>query len=137
MALTTLMLELSGPDALLYQFSVEALFLGAPVMHVSGERVVLSGPTGREPLVGLRVSLHEASDPRHQRAAQSAQYPQSKQKLRLAAIAEPTLLHRPLKTAPDALLGSCAGFPQSPERQACHVNHAPRPLAGPVAYSPN
>jgi len=60
MPLTNLMLELSGPDASLYQFSVEALFLGAPVMQVSGERVVLSGPTGREPLVGLRVALEEA-----------------------------------------------------------------------------
>ncbi len=60
MPLTNLMLELSGPDASLYQFSVEALFLGSPVMRVSGERVVLSGPTGREPLVGLRVALEEA-----------------------------------------------------------------------------
>jgi hypothetical protein len=60
MPLTNLMLELSGPDASLYQFSVDALFLGAPVMQVSGERVVLSGPTGRETLVGLRVALEEA-----------------------------------------------------------------------------
>jgi hypothetical protein len=66
MALTTLMLELSGPDALLYQFSVEALFLGAAVMHVSGERIVLSGPTGREPLVGLRVALQEMSNQKDQ-----------------------------------------------------------------------
>jgi hypothetical protein len=63
MPLTNLMLELSGPDAPLYQFSVEALFLGSPVMRVSGERVVVSGPTGREPLVGLRVALEEASNP--------------------------------------------------------------------------
>ena len=60
MPLTNVMLELSGPDASAYQFSVEALFLGAPVMHASGERVVLSGPTGREPLVGLRLALEEA-----------------------------------------------------------------------------
>jgi hypothetical protein len=73
MALTTLMLELSGPDVSLYQFSVEALFLGAPVMHVSGERIVLSGPTGREPLVGLRVALQETSNQRHQEAAQDIQ----------------------------------------------------------------
>ena len=43
MALTGLMFELSGPDAALYQFSAEALFLGSPVMRVSGERVVVSG----------------------------------------------------------------------------------------------
>ena len=52
MALTGLMLELSGPDASLYQFSAEALFLGSPVMRVNGERVVVSGPTGREPWLG-------------------------------------------------------------------------------------
>ena len=79
MALTTLMLELSGPDASLYQFSVEALFLGAPVMRVSGERVVVSGPTGREPLVGLRVALQEANN-QNDRVVQSGQAPQSKQK---------------------------------------------------------
>ena len=28
-------------------------------MRVSGERVVVSGPTGREPLVGLRVALQK------------------------------------------------------------------------------
>ena len=61
MPLTGVMLELSGPDASLYQFSFEALFLGSPVMRATGERVVLSGPTGREPLVGLRVALEEAS----------------------------------------------------------------------------
>src|ERR1700678_896166 len=58
MALTGLMLELSGPDAPLYQISAEALFLGSPVMRESGERVVVSGPTGREPLVGLRGAGH-------------------------------------------------------------------------------
>lgn len=62
MPLTTLTLELSGPSAGLYQFSVEALFLGAPVMRASGERVVVSGPTGREPLVGLRVAIDEANN---------------------------------------------------------------------------
>jgi len=79
MPLTNVMLELSGPDAPLYQFSVEGLFLGAPVMHVSGERVVLSGPTGREPLVGLRVALEEAST-RNNRVTQSDQTRRTDQK---------------------------------------------------------
>ena len=61
MPLTNVMLELSGPDAWLYRLSVEALFLGSPVMQESGERVVLSGPTSREPLVGLRVAIAEAA----------------------------------------------------------------------------
>ena len=79
MPLTNLMLELSGPDASLYQFSVEALFLGSPVMRVSGERVVVSGPTGREPLVGLRVALDEANV-QNDEAAQTAFAHQSNQK---------------------------------------------------------
>ena len=79
MPLTNLMLELSGPDASVYQFSVEALFLGAPVMHASGERVVLSGPTGREPLVGLRVALEEAGAQNNQ-VTQTNQAHQTDQK---------------------------------------------------------
>ena len=59
MPLTALMFELSGPDASRYQFVVEALFLGSPITRVTGPRVVLSGPSGREPLVGLRVALEE------------------------------------------------------------------------------
>lgn len=53
-------LELSGPGAADHQFSAEAIFLGSPTMRVSGQRVVLSGPTGREPLVGFRLRLEEA-----------------------------------------------------------------------------
>lgn len=53
-------LELSGPAASDHQFSAEAIFLGSPTMRVSGQRVVLSGPTGREPLVGFRMRLEEA-----------------------------------------------------------------------------
>lgn len=50
-------LEVSGPGALGYQLAVEAVFLGSPKFRVTGERVVLAGPTGQEPLVGLRVAL--------------------------------------------------------------------------------
>ena len=59
MPLTSLMFELSGPEASRYQFAVEALFLGSPITRVTGPRVEVSGPTGREPLVGLRVGLEE------------------------------------------------------------------------------
>jgi hypothetical protein len=52
-----LTLEMSGPDTANAQFTVEALFLGSPVMSATGKVIVLSGPTGREPLVGLRVGL--------------------------------------------------------------------------------
>ncbi len=82
MPLTNLMLELSGPDASVYQFSVEALFLGAPVMQASGERVVLSGPTGREPLVGLRVALEEPGTQNNQnnQVTQASQVHRTNQK---------------------------------------------------------
>jgi hypothetical protein len=55
--LTGLLFELSGPDAPNHNLVAEALFLGAPVVRHSGWRVVLSGATGREPLVGLRLWL--------------------------------------------------------------------------------
>ena len=88
MPLTNVMLELSGPDASAYQFSVEALFLGAPVMHASGERVVLSGPTGREPLVGLRLALEEASAENNQ-VTQTDQAHQTNQKNQVQRPATP------------------------------------------------
>jgi hypothetical protein len=49
--------EISGPAVTGYQITADAIFLGSPQMRVSGQRVVLSGPTGREPLVGLRLQI--------------------------------------------------------------------------------
>jgi hypothetical protein len=56
-----LVLELSGPGASRYQFAAEAIFLGSPRQRATGKRVTLSGPTGREPLVGLRLRLNEVN----------------------------------------------------------------------------
>jgi hypothetical protein len=53
--LTGVVLQMDGNADL--QFSAEAIFLSAPSLRAIGRRVVLSGPTGREPLVGLRVSV--------------------------------------------------------------------------------
>jgi hypothetical protein len=50
-------LELSGPSTAGQQLSVEATFLGSPMLHRVGSRISLAGPTGREPLVGLKLSL--------------------------------------------------------------------------------
>ena len=61
MPIVGLMLELSGSDAANLQFSVEAIFLGSPTKQVIGKRIVVSGPTGREPLVGLRIALERVS----------------------------------------------------------------------------
>ena len=60
LALVGVVLELSGPGAARYRFQTEALFLGSPVMKASGQRVVLGGPTGGEPLVGLRLAVQPA-----------------------------------------------------------------------------
>ena len=56
-----LMLEMSGPGAANVEFTTEAIFLGAPAMRMTGTRVTAAGPTGREPLVGLRLGI-EATD---------------------------------------------------------------------------
>ena len=50
-------LEISGAAATGYQLVVDAIFLGSPQMRITGQRTVLAGPTGREPLVGLRVGV--------------------------------------------------------------------------------
>jgi hypothetical protein len=62
--ITSVVLELSGPIASNYQLWAEALFLSSPILRAIGQRVVLSGPTSREPLVGLRIAIEstEISD---------------------------------------------------------------------------
>lgn len=53
--LTGIVLEMSGTEEL--KFVAEAGFLNAPTLRAVGKRVVLSGPTNREPLVGLRIGI--------------------------------------------------------------------------------
>jgi hypothetical protein len=57
--LVGVMLEMSGSGAANFQFIAEAIFLGSPALRLEGKRVVLSGPTGREPLVGLRLRIQD------------------------------------------------------------------------------
>jgi hypothetical protein len=59
--LTGVAFELSGEASSDYRLCVEAGFLASPIMRETGKRVVLSGPTGREPLVGLRMNLELAN----------------------------------------------------------------------------
>jgi hypothetical protein len=49
--------ELSDAAAQSMQIEVDAIFLGSPQMHAVGPRTILAGPTGREPLVGLKLRL--------------------------------------------------------------------------------
>jgi len=61
MPIVALFLEMSGSGGENLQFVADALFLGAPTKRIIGKRIVVSGPTGREPLVGLRISVSIAA----------------------------------------------------------------------------
>ena len=54
---TALSVAIAGPSASAFMLKCEALFLGTQVLRKSGLSIDLSGPTGLEPLVGLRLSL--------------------------------------------------------------------------------
>jgi hypothetical protein len=61
--LTGVVLEMSSTDEL--EFVAEAGFLNAPTLRAVGKRVVLSGPTNREPLVGLRIGIERVATVEH------------------------------------------------------------------------
>jgi hypothetical protein len=72
MPIVAVALEMSGPGATNFQFVVEAIFLASPAMRITGRHVVASGPTGREPLVGLRLGIEKVDGvPRLRRKASS------------------------------------------------------------------
>ena len=56
-------LEMSGAAASSFRMVSEAAFLGAPIARTSGKQIEMSGPTGREPLVGFRLRLDEINIP--------------------------------------------------------------------------
>jgi len=66
-------LELIGPGVTSMQLVAEALFLGTPVMRIAGTRVTLSGPSGLEPLIGLKLSV----EAKQQEASQDAPAPET------------------------------------------------------------
>jgi hypothetical protein len=66
---TGIVIELSGTGAANTEVIAEAVFLSAPILRAVGQRVVLIGPTGREPLVGLRLAI--------QRTGRSASHAQA------------------------------------------------------------
>ena len=55
--------EISGSTAAGQQLVVDSIFLGSPQTRAVGQRVVIGGPTGREPLVGLRVRIDPMDRP--------------------------------------------------------------------------
>jgi hypothetical protein len=58
--ISSLVIEMSGDGAAARQFVAEAVFLNSPMLRATGRRVLLSGPTGREPMVGLRITIEGA-----------------------------------------------------------------------------
>ena len=56
-------LEISGRAANSYELVADAVFWDAPPIRARGSRVFLSGLTGREPLVGLRVDFESVNVP--------------------------------------------------------------------------
>lgn len=75
MPVVGVILEMSGGEEHNCQFVAEAIFLGSPAMRVTGKRVVLAGPTGRETLVGLRVGIEEKGAQAKPGAARSQAQP--------------------------------------------------------------
>jgi hypothetical protein len=55
--LTGVALEMSGPAASHYTLTAEAIFLGSPAVRITGQRINLAGPSGREPLVGIKLTF--------------------------------------------------------------------------------
>jgi len=60
--LVGLRLRLVGEQAESCDLSVDALFLGAPIMNRRGREMELIGPGGNDPLVGLRLGLVEGRE---------------------------------------------------------------------------
>jgi hypothetical protein len=52
-----LQVEVGGAAARHYHYALDLLFLGAPTIQLTGQRMEGAGPTGREPLVGLRLNV--------------------------------------------------------------------------------
>jgi hypothetical protein len=61
--IVSIRLEMSGAAASSFRLVSEAAFLGAPIARTSGKQIEMSGPTGREPLVGFRLRLDEINIP--------------------------------------------------------------------------
>jgi hypothetical protein len=69
-------IEIEGSAAFGRQLVVESVFLGSPPTKIVGRRVVLAGPTGREPLVGLRVRIEPEENPHALRPASRTSVPE-------------------------------------------------------------
>jgi len=84
MPIVAFALEICGPGATNFQFVVEAIFLASPAVRIAGKHVVASGPTGREPLVGLRLGVEKVDGvPRPHRKVSAPKSKRSANKVRV------------------------------------------------------
>ncbi len=60
-------IELTGSGVAAMQLVAEALFLGTPIIRAVGQRLMLSGPSGLEPLIGLKFNI----EPKQQEAGET------------------------------------------------------------------
>lgn len=56
-SLTALNLSLSGPNSPRYELCGQAVFLGGGIVTRNGRNISFAAPSGREPLVGLRLEV--------------------------------------------------------------------------------
>jgi hypothetical protein len=68
--LVGLQIGLSGPRADRYELRCDALFLAAHVMSRKGQTLTLLGPTGLEPLVGIRIAIEQRSSAARAKSAE-------------------------------------------------------------------
>ena len=101
-------LEISGPAAQGHQFVVDSVFLGSPQMRTAGQRVVLAGPTGREPLVGLRIRMEAVEQ---SRAGPSSGEPLQSQPSYRASNPRPVQQPRALALVEDERTTAVAAIP--------------------------
>ena len=101
-------IEIDGPAAGGHQLMVDLIFLGSPQTKVLGRRVVLSGPTGREPLVGLRLRLEPSERPKLVRQAG-----QTSPLCRNASVTHQEISHRPARQSAAATVAEPDDEPYS------------------------
>lgn len=116
LSLVGLTLEIAGRAATEYELCVEALFFGSAPMREQGSRIVLSGATGREPLVGLRIGLQRPASSSHITASDPEIYTELTEGSPSAAVREEHLRSAP-QDAPNSKLASVGRFEEenSPE----------------------
>jgi hypothetical protein len=64
--LTGIIMELADDGAADFVIRAEAIFLGSAIVRAEGARLNVAGPTGKEPLVGLKFNIRPAMQKRTQ-----------------------------------------------------------------------